>query len=110
LVITLKRLQYELLFKALFYPEFTLFFLFCYLYDAFLEYHFGNTYFKRTLFLPVLLYAQFFGAKLYQKIILSNGNQINLNKKNKILAKEKEINILKLKYLDIGNKVNNVKI
>jgi len=103
----LKEVFY-LLYKALFYPEFTLFFLFVYIFDNFLEYHFGNTYLKRTLFLPVILYAQFFGARLYQKIILLNGNQINLNKKNKILAKE--INVLKLKYLDIGKKVNSLKI
>lgn len=99
---------FYLLYKALFYPEFTLFFLFVYIFDNFLEYHFGNTYLKRTLFLPVILYAQFFGARLFEKIILSNGNQINLNKKNKILAKE--INVLKLKYLDIGKKVNSLKI
>ena len=105
----LKEVFY-LLYKALCYPEFTLFFLFVYIFDNFLEYHFGNTYLKRTLFLPVILYAQFFGARLQQKIILSNGNQINLNKKNKTLAKEKEINILKLKYLDIGEKINNIKI
>ena len=101
---------FYLSYKALFYPEFTLFFVFVYIFDNFLEYHFGNTYLKRTLFLPVILYAQFFGARLFEKIILSNENQINLNKKNKIIVKEKEINILKLKYLDIGKKVNNLEI
>ena len=101
---------FYLLYKALFYPEFTLFLLFSYIFDNFLEYHFGNTYLKRTLFLPVILYAHFLGARLYEKIILSNENQINLNKKNKIVVKEKDINILKLKYLDIGNKINNLKI
>ena len=101
---------FYLFYKALFYPEFTLFFVFVYIFDSFLEYHFGNTYLKRTLFLPVILYAQFLGKSLYDKIILSNENQINLNKINKIVLKEKEINILKLKYLDIGKKVNNLEI
>lgn len=101
---------FYLFYKALFYPEFTLFFLFVHIFDNFLEYYFGNTYLKRTLFLPVILYAQFLGARLYEKITFSNENQINLNKKNKIVIKEKEINILKLKYLDIGEKVNNLKI
>ena len=101
---------FYLFYKALFYPEFTLFFVFVYIFDIFLEYHFGNTYLKRTLSLPVILYAQFFGARLFDKIILSNRSQINLNKKNKIIVKEKEINILKLKYLDIGKKVNNLEI
>lgn len=105
----LKKFFY-LLYKSLFYPEFTLFFLFGYIFDNFLEYYFGNTYLKKTLFLPVILYAQFLGERLYEKIIVSNENQINLNKKNKIVVKEKEINILKLKYLDIGKKVNNLKI
>jgi len=101
---------FYLFYKALFYPEFTLFLLFVYIFDNFLEYHFGNTYLKRVLFLPVILYAHFLGARLYKKIILSNENQINLNKKNKIVVKEKDINILKLKYLDIGKKVNNLEI
>ena len=92
---------FYLFYKALFYPEFTLFFLFVYMFDNFLEYHFGNTYLKRALFLPVILYAQFLGARLCKKITLSNENHINLNKKNKIVVKEKGINILKLKYLDI---------
>ena len=101
---------FYLFYKALFYPEFTLFFLFVYIFDNFLEYYFGNTYLKRTLFLPVILYAQFLGSSLYQKITFSNESQINLNKKNKIVIKQKKINMLKLKYLDIGKKVNNLRI
>jgi Fe-S cluster biosynthesis and repair protein YggX len=107
--INLKKIFY-LIYKSLFYPELSLFLLFSYIFDIFLEYHFGNTYLKKILFLPVILYAQFLGRKLFDKIMLSNENQINFDKKNKILVKEKEINIMKLKYLDIGNKVNNLKI
>jgi hypothetical protein len=103
---------FYLFYEALFYQEFILYLSLAYLYDTFLEYQFGNTYFKRTLFLPILIYGQFLGKKLYDKIILSNENQINSNSfsKNKIVTKEKEINIFKLKYLNIGKKVNNLKI
>ena len=90
---------FYLFYKALFYPEFILYLSFAYLYDTFLEYQFGNTYFKRTLFLPIIIYDNF-SNKLYDKIILSNENQINSNSfsKNKSAVKEKETNILKLKY------------
>ena len=103
---------FYLFYKSLFYPEFILYLSFAYLYDTFLEYHLGNTYFKRILFLPVIIYGQFLGRKLYDKIILSNENQINFNNysKNKIVIKEKEINILTLKYLDTGKKINNLEI
>ena len=54
-------------YKALFYPEFTLYFLFVYIFDNFLEHHFGNTYLKKTLMLPVILCGQFLGTRLYEK-------------------------------------------
>jgi hypothetical protein len=96
----------HIFYEFLFYPEFSLYLLFSYLYDLFLEYHLGNTYFKRLLFLPIIIFAHFFGAKLYDKIMNENKIKFKVIKTNNT----DKLNLIKLRYFDKGKKVNSLKI
>lgn len=94
------------LFRILYLPKFYLYLFFVYLLDLFLEYYVGDTYLKRLLFLPVIVHAQFFGAKLYDSLILHDIRKVHV----KLRGDMNDINIIKLKYFYKGNKVNNLKI
>lgn len=92
--------------RILYLPKFYLYLFFIYLLDLFLEYNFGDTYFKRVLFLPVILHAQFFGSKLYDSIILQDNRKMHVKLREDI----NDVNIIKLKYFYKGKNVNNLKI
>ena len=96
----------NLVFRILCLPKFYLYLFFVYLVDSFLEYYIGDTYFKRTLFLPVILHAQFFGARLYDELIIQDIRNMDI----KIRKPNNDTNILKLKYFDKGKKISNLKI
>ena len=96
----------NILLRILCLPKFYIYLFLVYLLDLFLEHYFGDTYLKRALFLPVILHAQFLGAKFYDDLILQDIRKM----KNIKIREYNNINIIKLKYFDKGKKVSNLEI